>query len=242
MVAIFNGVGGGAVALLAWVEFRSSGRLRRRAHLCRHLQRVRGDRRQHLVLGLGGRVRQAAGADPGQADHRRAPPDAAERPVRPAPRSAARRRSSPASHSELVFIALLVSAAVLGILLVLPIGGADMPVVISLLNAFTGLSAAATGVALDNSALIVAGMLVGASGTLLTQQMAAAMNRSVRAIVAGGFGGDDRAARGRRRRDRHGPLDHGGGRGDPARLRPAGRHRARLRPRRQPGPARAARA
>ena len=77
----------------------------------------------------------------------------------------------------------------LGILLVLPIGGADMPVVISLLNAFTGLSAAATGVALDNSALIVAGMLVGASGTLLTQQMAAAMNRSVRAIVAGGFGG-----------------------------------------------------
>ena len=72
----------------------------------------------------------------------------------------------------------------------LPIGGADMPVVISLLNAFTGLSAAATGVALDNPALIVAGMLVGASGTMLTQQMAAAMNRSVRAIVAGGFGGD----------------------------------------------------
>jgi NAD(P) transhydrogenase subunit beta len=65
-----------------------------------------------------------------------------------------------------------------------------MPVVISLLNAFTGLSAAATGVALNNTALIVAGMLVGASGTLLTRQMAAAMNRSVRAIVAGGFGGD----------------------------------------------------
>jgi NAD(P) transhydrogenase subunit beta len=73
---------------------------------------------------------------------------------------------------------------------VLPIGGADMPVVISLLNAFTGLSAAATGVALNNTALIVAGMLVGASGTLLTRQMAAAMNRSIRAIVAGGFGGD----------------------------------------------------
>ena len=72
----------------------------------------------------------------------------------------------------------------------LPIGGADMPVVISLLNAFTGLSAAATGVALDNTAMIVAGMLVGASGTMLTRQMAAAMNRSVRAIVAGGFGGD----------------------------------------------------
>jgi H+-translocating NAD(P) transhydrogenase subunit beta len=92
-------------------------------------------------------------------------------------------------HSEAVMIALLVLAAVLGNLLVLPIGGADMPVVISLLNAFTGLSAAATGVALDNPALIVAGMLVGASGTMLTRQMATAMNRSIRAIVAGGFGG-----------------------------------------------------
>ena len=80
-------------------------------------------------------------------------------------------------------------AAVLGNMLVLPIGGADMPVVISLLNAFTGLSAAATGVALSNPAMIVAGMIVGASGTILTDQMAKAMNRSVPAIVAGGFGG-----------------------------------------------------
>jgi NAD(P) transhydrogenase subunit beta len=65
-----------------------------------------------------------------------------------------------------------------------------MPVVISLLNAFTGLSAAATGVALNNTALIVGGMLVGASGTILTNLMAKAMNRSVPAIVAGGFGGE----------------------------------------------------
>jgi H+-translocating NAD(P) transhydrogenase subunit beta len=72
---------------------------------------------------------------------------------------------------------------------VLPIGGADMPVVISLLNAFTGLSAAATGIALDNTALIVAGMIVGASGSILTNLMATAMNRSIPAIVAGGFGG-----------------------------------------------------
>jgi H+-translocating NAD(P) transhydrogenase subunit beta len=72
---------------------------------------------------------------------------------------------------------------------VLPIGGADMPVVISLLNAFTGLSAAATGVALNNTALIVAGMIVGASGTILTKLMAEAMNRSIPAIVRGGFGG-----------------------------------------------------
>jgi NAD(P) transhydrogenase subunit beta len=72
---------------------------------------------------------------------------------------------------------------------VLPIGGADMPVVISLLNAFTGLSAAAAGMALDNVALIVGGTLVGASGSILTNLMAEAMNRSIANIVAGGFGG-----------------------------------------------------
>jgi NAD(P) transhydrogenase subunit beta len=74
-------------------------------------------------------------------------------------------------------------------MVVLPIGGADMPVVISLLNAFTGVSAGLTGIALNNTALIVAGMIVGASGTILTNLMAKAMNRSVPAIVAGGFGG-----------------------------------------------------
>ena len=86
-------------------------------------------------------------------------------------------------------ILLLVAAAVLGNLIVLPIGGADMPVVISLLNAFTGLSAAAAGIALNNTALIVAGMIVGASGSILTNLMAQAMNRSIPSIVAGGFGG-----------------------------------------------------
>ncbi|MFI1915298.1 NAD(P)(+) transhydrogenase (Re/Si-specific) subunit beta [Nocardia sp. NPDC020380] len=86
-------------------------------------------------------------------------------------------------------IALLVLAGVLGLMVVLPIGGADMPVVISLLNALTGLSAAAAGLALNNTAMIVAGMIVGASGTILTNLMAKAMNRSIPAIVAGGFGG-----------------------------------------------------
>jgi len=86
-------------------------------------------------------------------------------------------------------IGLLVAAAVLGLMVVLPIGGADMPVVISLLNAMTGLSAAAAGLALNNTAMIVAGMIVGASGSILTNLMAKAMNRSIPAIVAGGFGG-----------------------------------------------------
>jgi NAD(P) transhydrogenase subunit beta len=91
--------------------------------------------------------------------------------------------------SEGIFIAILLASALLGNLVVLPIGGADMPVVISLLNAFTGLSAAAAGFALDNVALIVAGTLVGSSGTILTLEMATAMNRSVANILFSGFGG-----------------------------------------------------
>src|ERR1700759_4103208 len=91
--------------------------------------------------------------------------------------------------SQGLFILILVAAAVLGNMVVLPIGGADMPVVISLLNALTGLSAAAAGIALDNVALIVAGIIVGASGSILTNLMAVAMNRSIPSIVAGGFGG-----------------------------------------------------
>src|SRR3954452_18801476 len=92
------------------------------------------------------------------------------------------------SPSQGLFILLLVLAAILGNLVVLPIGGADMPVVISLLNAFTGLSAAAAGFALDNVALIVAGTLVGSSGTILTIAMSRAMNRSIGNLLFAGFG------------------------------------------------------
>ncbi len=84
--------------------------------------------------------------------------------------------------------AAIVGAAVFGVVFVLPIGGADMPVVISLLNAFTGLAAAATGFVLHSNVLIVSGMLVGASGTLLTTLMARAMNRSVTNVLFGAFG------------------------------------------------------
>jgi NAD(P) transhydrogenase subunit beta len=91
-------------------------------------------------------------------------------------------------ESTPLFVLILVAAGLLGILAVLPIGGADMPVVISTLNAFTGLSAAAAGVALDNTALIVAGMLVGASGSILTKQMAEAMNRSIGNVFFAGVG------------------------------------------------------
>jgi NAD(P) transhydrogenase subunit beta len=88
----------------------------------------------------------------------------------------------------LVIIALLVLALVLGVAFVLPIGGADMPVVISLLNAFTGLAVAASGFVLGNFALIVAGTLVGASGTLLTKLMSDAMGRSLTNILFSAFG------------------------------------------------------
>jgi NAD(P) transhydrogenase subunit beta len=84
---------------------------------------------------------------------------------------------------------VLIGASLLfGVLFVLPIGGADMPVVISLLNAFTGLAVAAGGFELQNNVLIVAGMLVGASGTLLTLMMGRAMNRSISNVLFGAFG------------------------------------------------------
>jgi NAD(P) transhydrogenase subunit beta len=86
------------------------------------------------------------------------------------------------------FVPLLLLSLVLGVAFVLPIGGADMPVVISLLNAFTGLAVAASGFVLDNFALIVAGTLVGASGTLLTKLMSDAMGRSITNVLFGAFG------------------------------------------------------
>jgi NAD(P) transhydrogenase subunit beta len=90
-------------------------------------------------------------------------------------------------RTELVVV-LLCGALLFGVLFVLPIGGADMPVVISLLNAFTGLAAAATGFVLHSNVLIVSGMLVGASGTLLTILMGRAMNRSIGNVLFGAFG------------------------------------------------------
>lgn len=91
---------------------------------------------------------------------------------------------------------LLVLGLAAGVLLVLPVGGADVPIVISLLNAFTGLAVAASGVVLDNVLLLVAGTLVGASGTILTRAMAAAMGRGVAGILFGAFRGGSTAGAG----------------------------------------------
>jgi NAD(P) transhydrogenase subunit beta len=93
-----------------------------------------------------------------------------------------------ATEGGLWLVLLMIGAFILGLLFVLPIGGADMPVVISLLNAFTGLAAASTGFVLDNTALIIGGTLVGASGTLLTILMGRAMGRPLRQTLFGAFG------------------------------------------------------
>ena len=90
-------------------------------------------------------------------------------------------------------LVVVLASLAFGVMMVLPIGGADMPVVISLLNAFTGTAVAMAGFVIDNWALIIAGALVGASGGILTKLMADAMNRSLWNIIVGGFGTGDSA-------------------------------------------------
>jgi NAD(P) transhydrogenase subunit beta len=98
------------------------------------------------------------------------------------------------NYSLLVMFLILAASLTFGVTMTLPIGGADMPVVISLLNSFTGTAVAMAGFVLENPVLIIAGALVGASGAILTKLMADAMNRSVINIMVGGFGGGDSVA------------------------------------------------
>ncbi len=188
MVAIFNGVGGGAVALIAWAEFRSTGGFA-------------GDATYVAIFSIAAaiigsvsfwgsniafaKLQELISGNPVSLGRIQTPVNALLAAVAIGCGVAI----VAGDHQQLLMVILLVAAGALGNLLVLPIGGADMPVVISLLNACTGVSAAVTGVALNIPAMIVAGMIVGASGTLLTRQMAAAMNRSVLSVIAGGFGG-----------------------------------------------------
>ncbi|HEX2221939.1 MAG TPA: NAD(P)(+) transhydrogenase (Re/Si-specific) subunit beta, partial [Candidatus Limnocylindria bacterium] len=91
-------------------------------------------------------------------------------------------------NNVVLFLLFVAIALVTGVVLVMPIGGADMPVVVSLLNSYTGIAVAATGVVLNNYALLIAGTLVGASGAILTQLMCRAMNRSLFNVLFAGFG------------------------------------------------------
>jgi NAD(P) transhydrogenase subunit beta len=191
MVALFNGVGGGAVAVVAWVEFRRTGGFADEFHVPTYVaifslfaaivgsvsfwgSNIAFGKLQEILPGRPitlGRAQQAINA------------------ALLAGALACGVLIVSGNNHQYLMVGLLILSGILGLFVVLPIGGADMPVVISLLNAFTGLSAAATGMALNNTALIVAGMIVGASGTILTRLMATAMNRSIPAIIAGGFGG-----------------------------------------------------
>jgi H+-translocating NAD(P) transhydrogenase subunit beta len=189
MVALYNGVGGGAAALISWSEFRHNVELGGEIPLDVFVpilfstvigsvsfwgSNIAFGKLQELIPGRPIRF-------PGQHIFNGLLLAA----ILTGCIVLAADNSSP---PESVYIAVLIGAAVLGNLFVLPIGGADMPVVISLLNAFTGLAAAAAGFALDNVALIVAGTLVGSSGTILTLEMSRAMNRSVANLLFAGFG------------------------------------------------------
>ena len=185
MVALYNGVGGGAVALIAWSEFRHETAYELETFIPILFAAVIGS-----VSFWGSNIAFAKLQDliptkpiavPGQ--------QVINALLLIGLVVACVVLASSDDPSEGLFIGVLVGAALLGNLVVLPIGGADMPVVISLLNAATGLSAAAAGFSLDNVSLIVAGTLVGSSGTILTMEMATAMNRSIPNILFAGFGG-----------------------------------------------------
>src|SRR5207302_9043076 len=187
MVALFNGVGGGAAALISLAEF--------------HLQapdpgRLHGDISVSIVVSaLIGSVSFAgsmvAFAKLQELIRGRPIVYAGQQVVNALVLGAVLAAGVAivaGSERQWLIVALIAGALVFGVLFVLPIGGADMPVVISLLNAFTGVAASATGFELHSNVLIVSGALVGASGTLLTMLMGRAMNRSIGNVLFGAFG------------------------------------------------------
>jgi NAD(P) transhydrogenase subunit beta len=187
MVALFNGVGGGAVALIALAEFHNlapaSGRLALNISVAMIVSAIIGSISFAGSLIAFAKLQELIGGRPivypGQ------------KVVNALVIAAALGLAAvilAGSESQWLLVGVIVAALAFGVFFVLPIGGADMPVVISLLNACTGLAAAAAGFELHENVLIVSGALVGASGTLLTVLMGRAMNRSLTNVLFGAFG------------------------------------------------------
>jgi NAD(P) transhydrogenase subunit beta len=187
MVALFNGVGGGAAALIALAEFHNTAPAPGRLH---------GDISVSIILSAligsisfaGSLVAFAKLQELIQGRPIVYPGQQIVNGLLLAAIVAAGIAIVAGSEKQWLMWAVILGSLLFGVLFVLPIGGADMPVVISLLNAFTGIAAAATGFELENNVLIVSGMLVGASGTLLTILMGRAMNRSIANVLFGAFG------------------------------------------------------
>ena len=187
MVALFNGVGGGAVALIALAEFHNlapaAGRLDLNLSLAMIVSAIIGSISFAGSLIAFAKLQELIGGRPivypGQ------------KLVNALVIAAALVLAVAilvGPESQWLLVGVVAASLTFGVLFVLPIGGADMPVVISLLNACTGLAAAAAGFALHENVLIVSGALVGASGTLLTMLMGRAMNRSIANVLFGAFG------------------------------------------------------
>ncbi|MGH2957294.1 MAG: NAD(P)(+) transhydrogenase (Re/Si-specific) subunit beta [Solirubrobacterales bacterium] len=195
MVALYNGVGGGAAALIAWAEFR---------HLTEHGGGIELDVFVPILFStvIGsvsfwgsniafGKLQELIPGRPILLPGQHIFNGLLLAAILAGCVALGIDNESPPQG---LYMAVLIGAVLLGNLFVLPIGGADMPVVISLLNAFTGLAAAAAGFALDNVVLIVGGTLVGSSGTILTVEMSRAMNRSIANLLFSGFGAAGAAA------------------------------------------------
>jgi H+-translocating NAD(P) transhydrogenase subunit beta len=195
MVALFNGVGGGAAALVALADFHNSipepGRLDYNVSVSIVLSALIGSVSFAGSMIAFAKLRELIGGRPITY-----PGQQMGNLVLLAALLTLGFVIVFGPQKQILLVLIILGALAFGILFVLPIGGADMPVVISLLNAFTGVAAAATGFVLHQNVLIVSGMLVGASGSLLTLMMAKAMGRSVSNVFFGAFGQLQTAAEG----------------------------------------------
>jgi H+-translocating NAD(P) transhydrogenase subunit beta len=187
MVALFNGVGGGAAALIALAEFHVleplAGDIDRQETIAILLSALIGSVSFTGSLVAFAKLQELVSGRPIVY-----PGQQLVNGALLAIAAAVGIAIVSGAQEQWLLAVVLGCAALFGVLFVLPIGGADMPVVISLLNAFTGLAASATGFVLHNNVLIVSGALVGASGTLLTMLMGRAMNRSLANVLFGAFG------------------------------------------------------